>query len=73
MTNTITRRELVRVAGVSGGLGVLGVGHSRLASDASAQPAAGSPALVGIEPSTIRRRGVGFRGYDPARAFIAIR
>jgi Arylsulfotransferase (ASST) len=70
MTNTITRRELVRVAGVSGGLGVLGVGHFKLASDASAQPAAGSPALVGIEPSTIRRRGVGFRGYDPARAFI---
>jgi len=28
-----------------------------------------SPAQVGIEPNTIKRRGVGLRGYDPARAF----
>jgi hypothetical protein len=34
-----------------------------------AQPAAGSPAQGGIEPNTIKRRGVGFRGYDPDRAF----
>jgi hypothetical protein len=30
---------------------------------------ADSPALAGIEPNTIRRRGVGLRGYDQARAF----
>jgi hypothetical protein len=35
----------------------------------SPQPAAGSPAQGGIEPNTIKRRGVGFRGYDPDRAF----
>lgn len=28
-----------------------------------------APARGGIEPSTIKRRGVGLRGYDPARAF----
>ena len=28
-----------------------------------------SPAPVRIEPNTIKRRGVGLRGYDPARAF----
>jgi len=31
--------------------------------------AAGSIAPVGIEHNTIKRRGVGLRGYDPARAF----
>jgi len=67
MTTTITRRELIRVAGVSGGLGVLGT--SGLATEALAQQAAVPPAPTGIEPSTIKRRGVGFRGYDPDRAF----
>jgi hypothetical protein len=28
-----------------------------------------SPAPAGIEPNTIKRRGVGLRGHDPARAF----
>jgi hypothetical protein len=69
MTRTITRRHLIRAAGVSGGLGALGLTPSVLGSDASAQPAAGSPAPIGIEQSTVRRRGVGLRGHDPARAF----
>ena len=30
---------------------------------------AASPARAGIEPNTIKRRGVGLRGYDRARAF----
>ena len=68
MTTPITRREIIRVAGVSGGLGVFGVGPSGLAGDAAAQPAAGSPAQARIEPNTIKRRGVGFHGYDPTRA-----
>src|SRR6266849_4874436 len=67
MTTTITRRELIRVAGVSGGLGVLGT--SGLATEALAQPAAEPPTRTGIEPTTIKRRGVGLRGYDPDRAF----
>lgn len=70
MTKTITRRNLIRVTGAAGGLGVLGLGPTGLASEAIAQSAAGTPAPGGIEPNTIRRRGVGFRGYDPARAFI---
>jgi hypothetical protein len=69
MTMTITRRNLVRVTGAAGGLGVLGLGPSGRVTELSAQPAAGSSSPVGIEPNTIRRRGVGFRGYDPARAF----
>ena len=68
MTTPITRREIIRVAGVSGGLGVFGVGPSGLAGNAAAQPAAGSPAQARIEPNTIKRRGVGFHGYDPTRA-----
>ena len=31
--------------------------------------AAASPAPMGIEPNTIKRRGVGLRGHDQARAF----
>jgi hypothetical protein len=29
----------------------------------------GTPASERIEPLAIKRRSVGFRGYDPARAF----
>src|SRR5260370_42225965 len=68
MKTKTTRRGLIRLAGVSGGLGAL-CGTSGVAGDAVAQSAAGSPAQGGIEPSTIKRRGVGFRGYDPDRAF----
>jgi hypothetical protein len=69
MKTNITRRGLIRLAGASGGLGVLGGGAIELAGDAVAQPAAGSSAQAGIEPNTIKRRGVGFHGYDQARAF----
>ena len=61
MNTKITRRGLIR-AGASGGLGVLGV-----AGAAGAQQNAGT-VQAGIEQMTIKRRGVGFRGYDPARA-----
>jgi Arylsulfotransferase (ASST) len=57
-----TRRDFIRTA-TSLGLGALG------GSDALAQPAANLPAPEGIEPLTIKRRGTGLRGYDPARAF----
>jgi hypothetical protein len=66
MNTKISRRGLIQVAGASGGLGILGAigaGNQGLA-----QQIAG-PAQAGIEPITIKRRGVGFHGYDPARAF----
>jgi hypothetical protein len=66
MNTKPTRRSLIR-AGASGGLGVLGVaagGGGRVLAQQNA-----GPVQSGIEPITIRRRGVGFRGYDPARAF----
>ena len=66
MNTKITRRGLIRVAGASGGFGVLGA--ARAGGQALAQQNAG-PAQAGIEPITIKRRGVGFRGYDSARAF----
>jgi hypothetical protein len=66
MNTKITRRGLLRAAGASGGLGILGAG---LAGEPLAQQVAPSPAQSSIEPNTIKRRGVGFHGYDPARAF----
>jgi hypothetical protein len=69
MTTTITRRDLTRVAGVYGGSSVLGAGTSGLTTEALAQQAAVPQTLTGIEPNTIKRRGVGFHGYDPDRAF----
>jgi Arylsulfotransferase (ASST) len=68
MKTKILRRGLIRLAGISGGLSALG-GTLGLPGIAGAQPAAGSSANGGIEPNTIKRRGVGFRGYDPDRAF----
>jgi hypothetical protein len=68
MKTKIARRGLIRLAGVSGGIGALRCTFG-VAGDAVAQPAAGSPAQGGLEPNTIKRRGVGFRGYDPDRAF----
>jgi hypothetical protein len=68
MKTKIARRGLIRLAEVFVGMGAikrtLGV-----AGDAVAQPAAGWPGKGAIEPNTIKRRGVGFRGYDPDRAF----
>jgi hypothetical protein len=68
MKTKIKRRGFIRLAGILGGLGASG-GTFGVAGNAVAQPAAGSPASGGIEPNTIKRRGVGFRGYDPDRAF----
>src|SRR5262245_46363124 len=55
----VSRRDVFRIAG-----GSLGVGGTVV--PAGAQPAATSD---GIEPNTIKRRGVGFRGIDKARAY----
>jgi len=59
LTATTTRRDLIRAAGSSGGFGLLAMGASGDARAANAP----------IEPTTIKRRGVGLRGYDPERAF----
>ena len=68
MKTRIARRGLIRLAEVFLGMGAI-KGTLGVAGGAVAQPAAGSPAQGGIEPNTIKRRGVGFRGYDPDRAF----
>jgi hypothetical protein len=55
-TATITRRRLIRTAGVTGGFSVLGVGPSGHAKKASTQQAAPSKRAP-IEPTTVKRRG----------------
>ena len=60
-----TRRNLVQGAALSAGLGVLGA----LPDGARAQDTAGPAGTPTIEPLTMKRRGTGFRGLDPARAF----
>jgi hypothetical protein len=67
MSDVMQRRDFIQSIGICGGLGVLWPAMSGLAMEALAQPAA--PAQTAIEPITIRRRGVGLRGYDPDRAF----
>jgi hypothetical protein len=67
MIDKIERRDFIRSIAVSGTLGVLGPASSGLTMNALAQPA--GPAQTGIDPMTIKRRGVGLRGYDPDRAF----
>jgi hypothetical protein len=68
MSAKITRRGVIQAAGLSGGLSALGESSGALAGEALAQQPPGSAAPATIEPNTIKRRGVGFRGYDPARA-----
>ena len=60
-----TRRDVVQGAALSAGLGVLGT----LPNEASAQQDASAAEPQTIEPLTIKRRGTGFHGLDPARAF----
>jgi len=67
MKTKVRRRGFIRLAGMSSVLGVLG-GVFGVAGKSGAQPAAGSPAQRGIELNTIKRRGIGLRGYDPDRA-----
>jgi len=57
----------MQVAGISTGLGTLGGGTVGPSGKSFAQETAGSSGQSRIEPNTIKRRGVGFRGYDPAR------
>src|SRR5215831_18441090 len=63
-----TRRQFVRFA-VGGASGILGVTMSGFAIETAARQGPASPKQQTIEPVTIRRRGVGLRGYDPERAF----
>ena len=60
----ISRRQFV--LGLGAGITVGGGGVAAYQTLKPAAPA--SPASVTIDPNTIRRRGVGFRGYDPRRA-----
>ena len=68
MKTKIKRRSFIRTAATLGSIGAMN-GTFGVSGNAVAQPAAGSSAQEGIEPNTIKRRGVGFRGYDPDRAF----
>src|SRR5260370_5635849 len=61
---SVRRRQFV--LGPGAGRVVRGGGVAGYHTLKSAAPA--SPAFVTIDPNTIRRRGVGFRGYDPRRA-----
>ena len=63
-----TRRNLVQFAGAAGS-GLLGAKMSGFAIATAASEASVSSAPPPIERLTIRRRGVGLRGYDPERAF----
>jgi Arylsulfotransferase (ASST) len=63
-----TRRNLVQLAGAAAS-GLLGAKMSGLAIATAAPEASVSSAPPPIERLTIRRRGVGLRGYDPERAF----
>ena len=58
----ITRRDIVRAAGASGGL-LAAAGGQALAQQSP------GPAPSNIESTTIKRRGTGLRGHDPTRAF----
>ena len=60
----VSRRQFA----VGLGAGLI-VGSGGVAAYQTLKPvAAASPASATIDPNTIRRRGVGFRGYDPRRA-----
>jgi hypothetical protein len=63
----VTRRNLVQLAAAAAS-GILGTKMSGLAV-ATAQKASVSSAEPPIERLTVRRRGVGLRGYDRERAF----
>src|SRR6516162_1271428 len=63
-----TRRNVIRLAALAAS-GTLGANMSGFAIETAAQEAPVSPSEPTIERLTIRRRGVGLRGYDPKRAF----
>ena len=62
MPGSFSRREWIRMAVGSAACFAVEAGPARAqAPDQQSQP--------GIEPNTIKRRGTGFRGYDPQRTF----
>lgn len=66
----VSRRQFIRSlgAGVILGSGSLGAADYLARSDSLVPPGA-AQMLATIDPNTIRRRGVGFRGYDAHRVF----
>src|ERR1700681_2384226 len=71
-STVVSRRQFVLGLGaglIIGGGGVAAA-YRTLQAAAPASPASpgAKPAPITIDPNTIRRRGVGFRGYDPQRA-----
>jgi hypothetical protein len=69
MVTAMTRRKLIQTAGASGGIGTLAAATSAVAAETAAQQSSARPPVPLVEPSTIKRRGTGLRGYDPERAF----
>lgn len=64
--SNLNRRHFV--FGLGGGV-LIGGCAERTYQQLIREPAV-SAAGPSIDPNTIRRRGVGFRGYDPQRAFL---
>lgn len=63
----VGRRQFLSGLGIglaAGGMGATSVGRLMAGGQSATRGAVGP---TSIEPNTIRRRGVGFRGYDPAR------
>jgi Arylsulfotransferase (ASST) len=66
ITKQFTRRNLLSVTAASAGFGfATASGSGQALGQQSTSPAA----VLGIEPTTIKRRGTGLRGYDADRAF----
>ncbi len=65
-TKRFTRRHILSVTAGAAGAGVYAAGGPARAADVAGGPPA---AALPIDPVTVRRRGVGLRGYDPDRAF----
>ena len=59
-TTSFTRRPLLFISGGAAAMG---------GSGGAAGQSPATPASPGIDPITVKRRGVGLRGYDPERSF----
>jgi Arylsulfotransferase (ASST) len=66
MRGAFSRREWLRMAASSAGQPSA---CTAAGTSSGARPGGCLAAQPGIEPNTIKQRGTGFRGYDPARAF----
>jgi hypothetical protein len=66
---TATRRKVIGLAGL-GASAILGANMSGFAIEAAGQEAPVPPTQPTIERLTIRRRGVGLRGYGKMEMFF---